>query len=121
MAHSCRIEVLEGQRINIFTVELKLLKSIMKNCCYTCSLIFNRENQIQHTFFTKHIQFGTYISHFSKTLQYSQRSLKVAYSQKVQDSFFIAIFAIINIPLYYSKLLHPIHGIDKLLIYSNTF
>ena len=42
--------------------------------------------------------------------------LKVAYSQKVQDSFFIAIFAIINIPFYYPKLLHPVHGIDKLLM-----
>ena len=46
----------------LFMVELKLLKSIMKSCC-TCSLIFSRENQIQHTFFTKHIQFETF-SHF---------------------------------------------------------
>ena len=47
--------------------------------------------------------------------------LKVALSQKVQDSFFIANFVIINIPFYYPKLLHPIHSIDKLIIQSNTF
>ena len=42
--------------------------------------------------------------------------LKVVLSQKVQDSFFIAIFAIIIIPFYYLKLLHPVHDNDKLLI-----
>ena len=47
--------------------------------------------------------------------------LKVALSQKVQDSFFIAIFAIINIPFYYPKLLHPVHGIKKSIIYFDTF
>ena len=44
--------------------------------------------------------------------------LKVALSQKVQDSFFIAIFAMINIPFYYLKLLHPLHSIDKLSIFK---
>ena len=47
--------------------------------------------------------------------------VKVALSQKAQNSFFIATFGIINIPFYYPKLLHPVHGIDKLLISSNTF
>jgi hypothetical protein len=40
--------------------------------------------------------------------------LKVALTQKVQDSFFIANFAKINIPFYYPKLLHPLHSIDKM-------
>ena len=44
--------------------------------------------------------------------------LKVALSQKVQDSFFIANFAIINIPFYYLKLLHPLHSIDKMSIFK---
>ena len=44
--------------------------------------------------------------------------LKVALSQKVQDSFFIANFAIINIPFYYPKLLHPLHSIDKMSIFK---
>ena len=47
---------------------------------------------------------------------FSELTLKVALSQKVQDSFFIAVFAIINISFFYLKLLHPVHGIDKLLI-----
>ena len=34
----------------------------------------------------------------------------------MQGSFFTAIFAIINIPFYYSKLLHPVHGSDKISI-----
>ena len=42
--------------------------------------------------------------------------VKLALSQKVQDSFFIANFVMINIPFYYPKLLHPIHSIDKLII-----
>ena len=42
--------------------------------------------------------------------------IKVALSQKVQDSFFIDIFAMINIPFYYPKLLHPVHVNDKLII-----
>ena len=37
----------------------------------------------------------------------------MALGQKVQDSFFIASFAIINIPFYYPKLLHPVGGIDN--------
>ena len=44
--------------------------------------------------------------------------IKVALSQKVQDSFFIANFAIINIPFYYLKLLHPLHSIDKMSIFK---
>ena len=44
--------------------------------------------------------------------------LKVALSQKVQDSFFIANFVIINIPFYYPKLLHPLHSIDKMSIFK---
>ena len=44
--------------------------------------------------------------------------LKVALSQKVKDSFFIANFAIINIPFYYPKLLHPLHSIDKMSIFK---
>ena len=44
--------------------------------------------------------------------------LKVALHQKVQDSFFIANFAIINIPFYYPKLLHPLHSIDKMSIFK---
>ena len=32
--------------------------------------------------------------------------------------FFIAIFAIINIPFYYPKLLHPLHSIDKMSIFK---
>ena len=44
--------------------------------------------------------------------------LKVALSQKVQDSFFIANFAIINIPFCYPKLLHPLHSIDKMSIFK---
>ena len=44
--------------------------------------------------------------------------VKVALSQKVQDSFFIANFAIINIPFYYLKLLHPLHSIDKMSIFK---
>ena len=39
--------------------------------------------------------------------------LKVALSQKVLDSFFIANFAITNIPFCYLKLLHPLHIIEK--------
>ena len=39
------------------------------------------------------------------TLDYHS-ALKVALSQKVQDRFFIANFAMINIPFYYPKLLH---------------
>ena len=42
--------------------------------------------------------------------------LKVALSQKVLDSFFIANFAINNIPFYYLKLLHPLQGSDKMSI-----
>ena len=44
--------------------------------------------------------------------------IKVALSQKVQDSFFIANFAIINIPFCYPKLLHPLHSIDKMSIFK---
>ena len=44
--------------------------------------------------------------------------LKVALSQKVQDSFFNANFAIINIPKNYLKLLHPLHSIDKMSIFK---
>ena len=44
--------------------------------------------------------------------------VKVALSQKVQDSFFIANFAIINIPKNYLKLLHPLHGIDIMSIFK---
>ena len=44
--------------------------------------------------------------------------LKVALSQKVQDSFFIANFAIKNIPKNYLKLLHPLHSIDKMSIFK---
>ena len=44
--------------------------------------------------------------------------VKVALSQKVQDSFFIANFAMINIPFYYPKLLHPLHSIEKMLIFK---
>ena len=32
----------------------------------------------------------------------------------MQDSFFIANFAIIDIPFYYPKLLHPLHSIEKM-------
>ena len=39
--------------------------------------------------------------------------LKVALSQKVQNRFFIAKFAIINIPFYYPK-----HSIDKMSIFK---
>ena len=45
-------------------------------------------------------------------------TLKVALSQKVQDSFFIANFAIKNIPKNYLKLLHPLHSIDKMSIFK---
>ena len=48
-------------------------------------------------------------------------NLKVALSQKLQDSFFIANFAIINIPFYYPKLLHPLHSIDKMSIFKNIY
>ena len=44
--------------------------------------------------------------------------LKVALSQKVQDSFFIDNFAIRNIPKNYLKLLHPLHSIDKMSIFK---
>ena len=44
--------------------------------------------------------------------------LKVALGQKVQDSFFIASFAIINIPFYYPKLLHPLPSMDKMSIFK---
>ena len=44
--------------------------------------------------------------------------LKMALSQKVQDSFFIANFAIFNIPFYYLKLLHPLHSINKMSIFK---
>ena len=40
----------------------------------------------------------------------------MALSQKVPDSFFIANFAIINIPKNYLKLLHPLHSNDKMSI-----
>ena len=40
----------------------------------------------------------------------------MAYSQKVQDNFFIAQIATINIPFYYPKLLHPVHDTDKMSI-----
>ena len=49
---------------------------------------------------------------------FSELTLKVALSQKVQDSFFIANFAIINIPFYYPKLLRPLHTIDKMTIFK---
>ena len=44
--------------------------------------------------------------------------LKMALRQKVQDSFFIANFGTINIPFQYLKLLHPLHGIDKMSIFK---
>ena len=44
--------------------------------------------------------------------------LKVALSQKVQDSFFIANFVTINIPFFFPKLLHPLHSIDKMSIFK---
>ena len=44
--------------------------------------------------------------------------LKVALSQKVQDSFFITNFATINIPFYYLKLLHPLQSFDKMSIFK---
>ena len=44
--------------------------------------------------------------------------LKVALSQKVQDSFFIANFVTINIPFFFLKLLHPLHSIDKMSIFK---
>ena len=53
-----------------------------------------------HTYYKKHFQ------------------LKVALSQKVQDSFFIANFAIKNIPKNYLKLFHPLHSIDKMSIFK---
>ena len=43
-------------------------------------------------------------------------TLKVAYSQKVQDSFFIARIVRKNIPKNYLKLLHPLQGIDNMSI-----
>ena len=43
-------------------------------------------------------------------------NLKVALFQKVQDNFFIAQIAKINIPFYYPKLLHPVHDTDKMSI-----
>ena len=49
---------------------------------------------------------------------FQSKYLKVALSQKVQDSFFIANFAIINIPFYYPKLLRPLHTIDKMTIFK---
>ena len=48
----------------------------------------------------------------------NKKLVKVALSQKVQDSFFIANFAIINIPKNYLKLLHPLHSIDKMSIFK---
>ena len=42
--------------------------------------------------------------------------LKVALSQKVQDSFFIARIDRKNIPKNYLKLLHPLQGIDNMSI-----
>ena len=50
--------------------------------------------------------------------QFLATTLKVALSQKVQDSFFIANFAIKNIPKNYLKLLHPLHSIDKMSIFK---
>ena len=44
--------------------------------------------------------------------------LKVALSQKVQDSFFIARIDRKNIPKNYLKLLHPLHSIDKMSIFK---
>ena len=44
------------------------------------------------------------------------QGLKVAYSQKVQDSFFIARIVRKNIPKNYLKLLHPLQGIDNMSI-----
>ena len=46
--------------------------------------------------------------------------VKVALFQKVQDNFFIAQIAKIIIPFYYLKLLHPVHGIEKSIIYFDT-
>ena len=53
--------------------------------------------------------------------QFSWLFLKVALFQKVQDNFFIAQIAKIIIPFYYPKLLHPVHGIEKSIIYFDTF
>ena len=55
---------------------------------------------------------NTYYCHREQIL------LKVALSQKVQDSFFIANFAIFIIPFYYPKQLHPLHSIDKMSIFK---
>ena len=45
-----------------------------------------------------------------------KNSVKVALSQKVQDSFFIARIVRKNIPKNYLKLLHPLQGIDNMSI-----
>ncbi len=49
-----------------------------------------------------------------------EQKLKVALFQKVKDNFFIAQIAKIIIPFYYPKLLHPVHGIEKSIIYFDT-
>ena len=51
----------------------------------------------------------------------SSEPLKVALFQKVQGNFLIAQIAKIIIPFYYPELLHPVHGIDKSIIYFDTF
>ena len=55
-----------------------------------------------------------------KFIEITRLELKVALSQKVQKSFFIANFAIINIPFCYPKLLHPLHSIDKTFTFTFT-
>ena len=47
--------------------------------------------------------------------------LKVALFQKVKDNFFVTQIAKIIIPFNYPKLLHPVHGIKKSIIYFDTF
>ena len=47
--------------------------------------------------------------------------VKVALFQKVKDNFFVTQIAKIIIPFNYPKLLHPVHGIKKSIIYFDTF
>ena len=43
---------------------------------------------------------------------------KGGFKSEVKVSFFIANFAVIDIPFYYLKLLHPLHIIDKMSIFK---
>ena len=53
------------------------------------------------------------VNSFSKKMK---PLLKVAFCQKNLEDFYLSQISRINIPFYYLKLLHPVHGIEKMSI-----